>query len=149
MSVITAHTTTTCPECGALLADGMSCQDMLGAIIAWEAQDAELLNEHFLTVAAYNLQHPAQFTEAAIDGLRVVFAERLDHNLGIAEIRRRIGGAAAGTARVLKPEEERQPMLRRWSRTVADVYDADHPQGAAGRVRLWAASIRLEMEHLG
>jgi hypothetical protein len=67
---------------------------MLGGIIAWEYQDSELLGEHFLTVASYNLQHPAQFTDAALAGLRAVFIERLDHGLAIAEIRRRDGAAA-------------------------------------------------------
>src|SRR5215217_7477305 len=90
-----------CPECAAPLVNGMTCWEMLGAIIAWEYEDSELLGEHFLTVASYNLQHPAQFTEATLTGLRAVFLDRLDRGLGIAEIRRRIGKATAGTTRVL------------------------------------------------
>jgi hypothetical protein len=117
---------------------------MLGAIIAWEYQDAELLAEHFLTVASYNLQHPAQVTDAALAGLRAVFIERLDRGLGVAEIRRRVG-AAAGAARVLKPEAARQPVLRQWSMTIADVYLPDRPAGASDRVRAWAAAIRREL----
>lgn len=83
--------------------NGLTCWEMLGALIAWEYGDADLQAEHFLTVASYNLQHPAQFSEATLAGLQAVFVERLDHGLGIAEIRR-VGKAAAGAARVLKPE---------------------------------------------
>jgi hypothetical protein len=120
----------------------MTCWEMLGALLAWEYDDPELQAEHFLTVASYNLQHPAQFTETALAGLQAVFIERLDHGLGIAEIRRRVGQAATGATRVLRPERERQPVLRQWSMTIADVYLPDRPEGAAERVRAWAAVIR-------
>jgi uncharacterized protein DUF5946 len=131
-----------CPECGAPMVNGLSCWEMLGMLIAWESDDPELQAEHVLTVASYNLQHPAHFTEATLAGLQAVFIERLDHGLGLAEIRRRVGKAAAGATRVLKPESERQPLLRQWTMTIADVYLPDQPEGAAERVRAWAAVIR-------
>ncbi len=59
-----------CPECDAPIVNGMTCWEMLGAILAWEYHDPELMAEHFLTVASYNLQHPAQFTGAA--GINVI-----------------------------------------------------------------------------
>lgn len=131
-----------CPECGAPRVDGMTCWEQLGGILAWEANDPELGAEHFLTVASYNLQHPSQFTDEALDGLRKAFVEHLDHGLPVAEIRRRMGKAFEGKARVMRPEPERRPVLRTWPMTVADVYLPDQPQGAAGRVRQWARSIR-------
>jgi hypothetical protein len=73
-----------------------------------------------------------------------VFIERLDHGLAIAEIRRRVG-ATAGAARVPKPENACQPVLRPSAMTIADVYLLDQPAGAAGRVRAWAAAIRREL----
>ena len=134
-----------CPECGAPRVNDLSCWEMLGMLIAWEYDDPELQAEHFLTVASYNLQHPAQFTEATLAGLRAVLVERLDHGLGIAEIRRRVGKVAAGATRVLKPETERRPVLHQWTMTIADVYLPGQPQGAAERVRAWAAVIRREI----
>jgi hypothetical protein len=131
-----------CAECGAPSVDGMSCWEQLGAILAWEAHDPELLAEHFLTVASYNLQHPAQFTDAALAGLQAAFIDHLDRGVAVAELRRRVGRAAAGPARVLRPEAERRPVLRRWPMTIADVYIPDQPEGAAERVRRWAAAIR-------
>ena len=117
----------------------------MGAILAWEWQDPELAAVHFLTVASYNLQHPAQFTEPALAGLREQFIAHMDQGIPIGEIRRRIGQAAAGATRVLKPEAERRPVLRQWPVTIAAVYIPARPAGAAGRVRAWAASIREEI----
>jgi hypothetical protein len=135
----------TCPECGAPTVDGLTCWEQLGALIAWEYDDPELLAEHFLTVAAYNLQHPAQFTDDAIAGLRIAFRERLDTDLPVAEIRRRNAAEYEGKQRVLRPEAERRPVLRQWPMTIADVYTPEQPEGAAARVRAWAAAIRSEL----
>jgi hypothetical protein len=139
------NTSTTCPECGGSFVNGLSCWEQLGLVIAWEWQDPELQALHFLTVASYNLQHPAQFMDDAIDGLRQVYVEYLDHGLKVEEIRRRFGQSYAANTRVLKPEAERRPILRSWDMTIADVYLHDQPEGAAERVRSWAASIRAQL----
>jgi hypothetical protein len=122
----------------------MTCWEQLGLLLAWEYQDADLQREHFLTVASYNLQHPAQFTDEVLARLRAVFIEHLDNDLAVAEIRRRVGRASEGNRWVLRDESERHPQLRAWSMTIADVYIPDKPQGAAARVRAWAVSIRNE-----
>ena len=80
-----------CPECGAPAVVGLNCWDLLSCVLAWEAQDAELAAEHFLTVATYNLQHPAQFDDEAIAALRAAFVDHLDKGLPVAEIRGRMG----------------------------------------------------------
>ncbi|MCB0185693.1 MAG: hypothetical protein KDE31_15605, partial [Caldilineaceae bacterium] len=56
----------------------LDCRGQLGAMIAWEWQDPELMAQHFLTIASYNLQHPAQFTAEALAGLREQFIDHLD-----------------------------------------------------------------------
>lgn len=136
---------TTCPECGAPRVEGMTCREQLGAIGAWEFQDPDLMAEHFLTVASYNLQHPAQFTEEALAGLRAAFVKRLDQEIPVQALRRRMAQTYEGQKRVLKPEAERRPVLRRWKMTIADVYLPGQPQGAAERVRRWAAATRSEL----
>ncbi len=123
----------------------MDCFELLGAIIAWEWQDQELAAEHFLTVASYNLQHPAQFTDAALAGLRTAYIAHLDQGLPVTEIRRRMAQASEGSTRVLKRPLDRQPALRLWSMTIVDVYAAGQAHGAAARVRAWAAAIRAEL----
>lgn len=101
--------------------------------------------QHFLTVASYNLQHPAQFTEGALAGLQQQFIDHLDNGLPVAAIRRRVSNIAEGRVKVRKPAAERRPVRRRWSMTIADVYLPDQPAGAAARVKAWAASIRKEL----
>lgn len=123
----------------------MACWEQFGAVLAWEASDPELAAEHFLTVASYNLQHPAQFMDGIRAELQKVYIEHLDHGLPVAEIRRHIGKVAQGSTRVLKKEAERHPVLRTWPMTIADVYLPDQPEGAAQRVRNWAAAIRGEL----
>src|SRR5579884_307642 len=122
MSQPTQTSPTTCPECGAPVVNGMTCWEQLGGVLAWEYDDPELMAEHFLTVAGYNLQHPAQFADEAIAGLRASFIDHLDHSVPVSYIRRRNAAANEGQKRVLKPEAERHPILRHWQMTVADVY---------------------------
>lgn len=131
-----------CPECGAPRVAGFDCWGQLGGILAWEPDDPELQREHFLTVASYNLQHPAQFTDAAVVGLRQAFVDYLDCGISIAEIRRRVSAATEGPTRVLRDEADRRPVLREWPMTIAGVYLPDEPRGAAERVRRWARAIR-------
>src|SRR5688500_7275610 len=122
-----------CPECGARRVDDLTCWEQLGAVLAWEWQDPELLREHFLTVASYNLQHPAQFTDEALADLRLAFVDRLDRGVPVTELLQRAARAFEGKKRVLRRPAERRPVLRGWRMTIADVYLPDQPSGAADR----------------
>lgn len=134
-----------CPECGAPLVEGMTCWEQLGAIISWEGQDPELQAVHFLTVAAYNLQHSAQFTDEVLAGLRIALIDYLEHGVSTEKLRRRAAYAYEGKRRVLKAKADWQPILRQWPLTIASVYLPDQPTGAADRVRAWATAIRREL----
>ena len=131
-----------CPECGAPRVDGLGCREQFGQLLAWEVDDAALRGVHFLTVASYNLQHPARFTDEAIAGLRQSYIDYLDRGISIEEIRRRATAAFDGPKRVRRNEASVRPVLRPWPMTVADVYHGGRPEGAAERVRRWAAEIR-------
>jgi len=134
-----------CPECGAPAVDGMTCSEQFGVVLAWEAHDPELAAEHFLTVACYNLQHPAQFTDEALGWLRAAVIDHLDSGRPVADIRRQAASGFQGKKRVLRKEADRRPVLRRWRMTIADVCLPERPEGAAERVRAWAAAIRSEL----
>jgi len=134
-----------CPECGAPPVDGLNCWEQLGALGLWEFEYAELLAEHFKTVASYNLQHPAQFTDEALNAMKSVFIDHLDHGLSTSDVRKRMEWISGGGNGVLKDPADRHPVQRQWNMTIADVYIPDHPQGAAQRVRAWAAAVRKEL----
>lgn len=133
-----------CPECGAPLVDNLNCWEQLGAILAWESDYPELAAEHFKTVACYNLQHPAQFTDEVIAGLQTALIGHLDNGLSVAEIRRQNAKLYEGNRRVLKEKSERCPLQRNWKMTISDVYVPQSPEKAAERVRAWATAIREE-----
>lgn len=122
----------------------MDCRGRLEGILAWEWNDPALQAVHFLTVAAYNIQHPSAFTPEAIDGLWRSRVDYLDGRVSIEEIRRRTGTAFSGDRRVLVPASERTAAARAWSRTIASVYPGPGPGGAADRVRAWATSVGQE-----
>ena len=134
-----------CPECGSPPVDGLDCWGQLGGIIAWESGNPELFAVHFLTVAAYNLQHPAMYHDEAIAGLRETFIEVVDHGLSVEAIRQRVSAVYDGSRQVRRPESERRPVLRRWPMTLADVTLPGDPEGAADRVKALAKAIRSEL----
>jgi hypothetical protein len=125
----------TCPECGAVPPEGLSCRDMLGRILGWEGADLELFNLHFFTVACFNLQHPAQFTDEALAGLKTGFREVADGEKTVFELRKGMGRSFEGSRQVLRPESVRRPVRRGWEYTIADVYDGGRPAGAVQRIR--------------
>ena len=139
------HVDGECPECGAPRVDGLDCRAQRDAILGWESNDPDLHAEHFLTVATFNVQHPAAFTDAALAALHAGFVEYLDGRVDVATLRRRASAAFEGARRVMRPGAERRPTLRRWRVTVADVYHRDQPEGAVVRLRAWAASVRAEL----
>ena len=135
-----------CPQCGADKIKGMTCREQLAGILAWEWHDPVLYAEHFFTVASYNLQHPAQFTDESIVKLREAFIDHLDNGTPTKVLRRRMAKFATGEKKVLKNFPVRQMILRHWNMTIADVYLPSSPEGAAERVRAWARSIRNELQ---
>jgi hypothetical protein len=133
-----------CSECGALSHDGLTCIERLHGLLALEQVDSDLQSLHFLTVAAYNIQHPAQYTDHALAGLRKSFSEYLDDQITIEGINE-CNQSFSGPKRVLKPAFERQIVLRVWDMTIADVCNPFENHGTAERVKKWAQAIRREM----
>jgi hypothetical protein len=123
----------------------MDCWEQFSAILAWEWQDAELRAVHFLTVACYNLQHPAKFEENTIHELKAAFLRHLDGHVSVVRIRQLMSERFDGKARVLRNGMPIQAAARKWGMTVADVYFAGRADGAARRVKDWAAVISKEI----
>ncbi len=134
-----------CPECGAQTTPDFSCRDTLAAILGWEGADPELSGLHFFTVAGFNLQHPAQFTDEALAGLKTGFREVMEGAASASSIRRQAARAFEGKRRVLKPEADCHPVRAEWEFTIKDVYAGGRSAGAAQRVRRWAEIIRCRL----
>ena len=128
-----------CAECGASQRP-LTCRARLELLLAWEADDPTLRELHFLTVASYNLQHPAVFTDQARLGLERAFAGYLEGRLSIARIRRQ-AAAVNGATRVHRPQSDVHPVQRSWAITIDCVAVPGHAVEAPDRVRAWAESI--------
>ncbi len=134
----------TCPECGGKEVDRLDCWWQLGAIGQWEFSDPELSRLHFYTVACYNLQHPSKFTDEALAALKSVFCAAFDNGWSNEQVRARINRQWDGKTKVTM-KVPKQPVLRRWSMTISDVYLPDQPEGAADRAYAWAKAVRSEL----
>lgn len=124
--------------------DGLACQNMFEALLAWEWLDPELGGVHFLTVSSYLLQHPASLADDALLAIRAALVAVQDGHSTVDQVRERHSRQFAGAQRVRRPPGEIQPQVRAWSITIADVYTAGQ-QGAAARVKNWARSIAAEI----
>lgn len=117
---------------------------MLAELAAWEWDDPELGALHFLTVATFNLQHPARFSEAAIARLKWAFVQHLDNGLPVSRIRDIHARVFDGAETALKPDERPPVQTRQWEITISDVHGGG-PDGAADRVMTWARSVRVHL----
>ncbi len=146
MSESTPTPAHTCPECGAIIEDGVTCWDKLCHLLAWEVDDPALAAIHFVTVSSYNVQHPANFNAAGHAALRAALIAYLDEGASPHELRRFMSAQFEGSSRVLRPIAERKTVLRSCALTIEYAYDGGNPAGAATRVREWAAAIRRELD---
>lgn len=149
-----------CAECGATLPESGECIALFHELLALEAQVAGAPGgePHFLAVATYNLQHPSAFMPAALAGLRRSVADVLAARATIAEVRRRAGAAARGSARVKRREgdpwreADHATMAlwpTRWPTTVRDVCRVA-PEQYVANVSRWATNtMRTLDEALG
>jgi hypothetical protein len=143
---------TTCPDCGAAVADGDTCRAQFDQLLAHEYAFPKAFGAvHHLTVAAYSLQHPRGYSRDAIRMWRVIIGDTLDSGATPADFLQRARAQFGGGVRVREPgAEPPDEWPRSWSMTVADVIppaaetpDAD---GHIERVRRWAESIRTTLD---
>ncbi|MEX0868191.1 MAG: DUF5946 family protein [Nitriliruptoraceae bacterium] len=130
-----------CDECGTLERDGQCCRQQWGELLALEFSDVRAGSVHFLTVASYQLQHPASFPlqPEALRDLVAALRDAVIDGRDVTSVRdamqRRYDGSrpVAATAGDVVAQ-------RRWTRTVADVSPPD-PAGHVERVIRWAAAV--------
>lgn len=137
---------TTCDECGAQPRDGMACRQQWDELLALEFTDPRAGSVHFLTVACYQLQHPASFrlTAEARRWLEDALRDVVMHGQPAMAVRDTLQRAYDGHRRVRDTATAPAPRVR-WSATVADVGVGD-PERHAARVRAWAVSVLSDLD---
>jgi hypothetical protein len=140
-----------CYECGAPVAEGVSCIDHFHALLLLEREvvfDPTASNRgevvHFYAVSSYVLQHPEamSYTAEALAAARRNMADHLAGEIGLAELRNEIRRAVNGSARIMRRpgvEAPRWPVTT-WPLTVSYVLSGG-AQEYVDRVIAWAESI--------
>ena len=134
-----------CSECGARLVDSMTCNELLAEVLGWESIDLELSKEHFFTVATFCLQHPARFTVDAHQILRSSFIDAFDNLISFEDLGKCMATRFNGKLKVLRNHKERNPILKKWDLTIADVYHHGQSKNAGERVRQWSQFVRDQL----
>src|SRR5512138_3523416 len=76
-----------CPECGALLADGSSCQALFESLLALEFTDPGYGQVHMLTVACFMIQH-GRYSDEALTWIEKNLRAFLEEGQPAQQIRR-------------------------------------------------------------
>jgi hypothetical protein len=141
-----------CPECGARLEAGQTCQALFDEFLTWEFEDPAYGQVHFLTVAVFMIQHGRYSDE----GQRWIVAQlraHLEGGVPVTDIRRRAQPAvnqAKRTWKVTRSPGESPAKKITWDRTIADVARAHEATLEAAdycaAVREWARATLRQWE---
>ena len=138
-------TTQSCPECGAALEGGKTCQDDFHRMLYWESENPSLWEVHHLMVLCYHLQHPSLYSPAALTWAKETLVEFVEDDLSTEEVRRRNRTNLDSGNRKWKikgtPDSHgsyTHPV--KWTMTAADV-TAGAMNDYCENVRAWARSV--------
>ncbi len=142
---------TTCPECGAALNNGNTCQSIFDSFLVLEFSDPAYGVVHMLTVACFMIQH-GRYSDAALAWITQQLRANLEDGIPVSQIRRQAAretGQGARTWKVTRrPEEPPLPRIP-WSMTIADVAaGAQDAHNYCELVKNWARTTLNEMKPL-
>jgi len=137
----------TCPECGAVLSEVLTCQDYFHRMLFWEAEHpAYGAQVHHLMVLCFHLQHPSLYSPEGLDYARQLLVEFLEHGAIPEEVRRKhsLDGDSSRRKWKIKGAGDARGTYdhaMRWTMTAADVV-AGGVDNYCYNVRHWAISIQ-------
>jgi hypothetical protein len=125
-----------CPECGAALPNGSTCQEIFDSFLALEFENPEYGAVHFFTVACFFIQHN-RYSDEALQWMRGMLREALSAGWTGTQIERTAAASVQNTNRRWKilrnPASAPAPKID-WSITIADVA---RQAGDAAEYRKW------------
>ncbi|MBA3868817.1 MAG: hypothetical protein H0X30_06660 [Anaerolineae bacterium] len=77
-----------CPECGATLPDGVTCETEFHQMLFWEGENPANWAVHHLTVLCYHLQHPHLYSSDGLAGGLQLLTTFVRDGISPAEVRR-------------------------------------------------------------
>ncbi len=134
-----------CPECGASVPKGSTCQDYFSQMLAWENEKPENWQVHHLTVLCYYLQHPSLYSPDGLREAKQLLIEFVENGVSPQEMRRRSRDQVdSGTRKwkVTATADSHGAYLHpiQWKMTAADVV-ANGIDAYCDSVRAWARSM--------
>ena len=136
-----------CPQCGAISADGKTCKDKYGEILALEFEDPAVFGAvHHITVACYNLQHPDYFSDEAREWMRTALHRVVEEGLPPADMLKNVRKRAGEGMKVRRRTAPESPPGRiAWSMTVMAVR-TDSAEVYIEDIKAWAKSILSDLD---
>jgi hypothetical protein len=138
-----------CPECGAVLSEDTSCQEIFDSFLVLEFSNPEYGQVHMLTVACFMIQH-GRYSDEALIWIEQTLRAALEDGVPPERTRQRAASDVGQGKRTWKVT--RQPGARllpkiAWSMTIADVAARYEDAGSyCDLVRQWARSTLSEMK---
>lgn len=133
-----------CPECGAVLPEGVTCEQHFHQMLYWEAEDPANGVVHHLMVLCYHLQHPHLYSPETLILGRNMLADFVVGGVNPQEMRQRNRDKVASNKRTWKITGDKVPGAYdrsiRWTMTAADVV-ANSIENYCESVRDWACSM--------
>lgn len=141
----------TCPECGAILSEYTSCQEIFNSFLIKEYADPEYGGVHFLTVACYMIQH-RRYSDEGLIWIEQKIWENLILGMPARRVREKASKEMKNDLRTWKvvrsPDESPLPKIS-WSMTIVDIasnyQDSDN---YCQLVQKWAHITLCEMKPL-
>ena len=140
-----------CPECGAVLSEGSTCQTIFEEFLSIEYTDPEYGQVHFLTVACFMIQH-GRYSDESLAGMQSLLRAYLDEELTPQQLRERAtkGMNHATRPRKITRQADAPPLPKvAWSLTIADVAQSmQTPEEYCQQVKQWAHATLQQMPSL-
>ncbi len=139
-----------CPECGATLNNGTTCETNFHQMLFWEAKYPEYGSVHHLAVLCYHLQHPRLYSSAGLRHALGLLIALVEQGRSPAEVRQQMTRAVDSGTRdwtfTARPDDfgaYTHPI--RWTTTTKDVVE----QGVVNYVKAvhgWATATLRDLK---
>jgi hypothetical protein len=143
--------TDTCPQCGAAVSEGRTCQTVFDEFLALEFTDPDYGAVHMLTVACFMIQH-GRYSDTGLVWIEQRLHDYLERGISAAQIRRDAAQETRQDRRdwkVLRQPHDPPQKPARWSVTIVDLADqADSAAHYRAAIERWARATLTEMQAL-
>ncbi len=138
----------TCLECGAILSEETSCQEIFDQFLVLEFSDPAYGAVHFLTVACFMIQH-GRYSDEGLAWIAEKLRDYLEKGVSAEQIRRQAAWDAGPSRRswkVMRPASAPPLPKIAWSMTIADVArQYRDAESYCKLIRQWAKATVGEM----